>query len=113
MKLPSIIKIPHYQRFNYEPRYYDPVKEDIEERRKKARRQLESEKRRNGQSRARLEGAFTRRAHYEDNSSFLRLIVGVILFSGVVGFLYFGNIALYLTVAAVFVYLVLKKVVFR
>lgn len=110
MKLPSIIIIPSYQRFKYEPRFYDPIKEEIDGRRKRIRRQIEGEKRRGTySSRNRLEGAFTRRVPYEGKSSFIRLAVGVILFSGVVGFLYFGNIAVYITIAIVLGYLISKK----
>ena len=110
MKLPSIINIPAYQRFKYEPRFYDPIKEEIDGRRKRIRRQIEGEKRRGTySSRNRLEGAFTRRVPHEGKSSFLRLTIGVILFSGVVGFLYFGNIAIYITIAIVLGYLISKK----
>jgi len=114
MKLPSIIKIPSYHRFNYEPRHYDPIKEDIDERRKRAKRILDIDKK-SGKysSRERMEGAFTRRVPHESTSPFLRLIIAAILFSGVVGFLYFGNIAIYITTAVVLGYLVLKKVVFK
>ncbi|MDX1314502.1 MAG: hypothetical protein R3356_03285 [Eudoraea sp.] len=112
MKFPSIIKIPSYQRFNYEPRYYDPIKEDIEERRQKYRKQMDAEGRRRS-SRSRIEGSFRRRANVNDNSGFLRLGVGALLFGGIVGFLYFGNIAVYITGAVAFIYLVLKKFVFR
>ncbi|MEH0157789.1 hypothetical protein V6R21_27110 [Limibacter armeniacum] len=40
-KFPSIFKIPNYRRFDYEPRYYDPVKERIEEREKLIKAQME------------------------------------------------------------------------
>ena len=110
MKLPSIINIPAYQRFKYEPRFYDPIKEDIDSRTKRIRRQIEGEKRRGTfSSNSRIEGSFTRRVPYEGNSSFLRLIVAAILCSGVVGFLYFGNIAIYVTLALVLGYMVSKK----
>ncbi len=114
MKLPSIIKIPAYQRFNYEPRYYDPVKEDIEERTRRIRRRIEADKKHGlYPSNGRLEGAFMRRVPHEDNASFIRLMVGVTLFSGVVGYLYFGNIAVYIASGLVLAYLVLKKLVRR
>ena len=32
MKFPSLIKIPRHQRFHLKPRYYDPIKEDVENR---------------------------------------------------------------------------------
>ena len=110
MKLPSIINIPAYQRFKYEPRFYDPIKEDIDGRRERIKRQIEGDRRRGtDSSRTRLQGAFARRVPHEGKSSFLRLTIGVILFSGVVGFLYFGNIAVYITVAIVLGYLISKK----
>jgi hypothetical protein len=110
MKLPSIINIPSFQRFKYEPRYYDPIKEDIDGRRMRIKRQIEGEKRRGEDSgKTRLEGAFVRRTAPGGSISFLRLIVAAILFSGVVGFLYFGNVALYLTIAVVLGYLISKK----
>ena len=110
MKLPSIINIPAYQRFKYEPRFYDPIKEEIDGRRKRIRRQIDGDKRRGTySSTTRLEGAFARRVPHEGKSSFIRLTIGVILFSGVVGFLYFGNIAVYITIAVVLGYLIAKK----
>jgi hypothetical protein len=112
MKLPSILKIPSYQRFNYEPRYYDPIKEDIEERRKKFKKQMDADGKRRS-SRSRIEGSFRRRAQAEDNSGFLRLGIAALLFGGAVGFLYFGNIAVYITGAVAFIYLILRKFIFR
>ena len=32
MKLPSLSKLPKYRRFDFQPRYYDPVKEELQER---------------------------------------------------------------------------------
>ena len=114
MKLPSIINIPSYQRFKFEPRHYDPIKEDIDGRRQRVRRILNVDKK-NGKhnSRERLEGAFSRRVPHDAESPFLRLIIAAILFSGVVGFLFFGNIAIYITTAVVLGYLVLKKTIFK
>ena len=110
MKLPSIINIPAYQRFKFEPRFYDPIKDDIDGRRKRIRRQIDGDKRRGtDSSRTRLEGSFARRVPHVGKSSFLRLIVGAILFSGVVGYLFYGNIALYITMALVLGYLISKK----
>ena len=109
MKLPSIIKIPSYQKFNYEPRFYDPIKENIDERTSRIKRKLAADKKAGHDSRARLEGAFVRRVEHEKYSSLIRLSVGVILFSGVIGFLYFGNIAIYITTALVVGYILFNK----
>lgn len=114
MKLPSIIKIPAYERFKYEPRFYDPIKEDIDGRRERVRRQIEGEKRRGTySSRTRLEGSFIRPSTTPGQTSFLRLIIAGILFSGIVGFLYVGNIAIYITTAVVFGYVLYKKFISR
>ena len=32
MKFRSFVKLPRYKRFDFEPRYYDPVKEEVEKR---------------------------------------------------------------------------------
>ncbi len=39
-KFPSIFKIPSYKTFFYEPRYYDPIKEDIKKREQKIKLEL-------------------------------------------------------------------------
>lgn len=43
MKFPSIFRTSTYQRFDIKPRYYDPVKEEIEERTSRIRRELQEE----------------------------------------------------------------------
>jgi Flp pilus assembly protein TadB len=43
MKLPTIFKTASHQRFAIKPRYYDPIKEEIEERTSRIRRELEEE----------------------------------------------------------------------
>lgn len=39
MKLPSLVKIPRNKRFEFRPRYYDPIKEELLERVEKIKRQ--------------------------------------------------------------------------
>jgi len=114
MKVPSLLKIPRHQRFNYEPRYYDPIKEEIDEKRSRIRRILNADKKSGkSPSHTRLEGAFSRKLDYQMESPFLRLFIGGVLFTGVVGFLYFGNIAVYITISLVLGYLVLKKFILK
>lgn len=43
MKFPSIFKTSSPQRFGIQPRYYDPVKEEIEERTSRIKKELEAE----------------------------------------------------------------------
>lgn len=44
MKVPSIFRLPKYQRFEIQPRYYDPVKEDIEKRTDRIRKEIRNQK---------------------------------------------------------------------
>lgn len=113
MKIPSIFRIPRHQRFEIQPRYYDPIKEEIEEKRKKVRRTMElrkkqglSEKPHYGE---RLEGAFQRHAPRKDNSSTIRFGLAIMLFGGAVAYLYFGNIALYIVAGLAMLFLIVKK----
>lgn len=43
-KLPSFIKLPRNKTFDFQPRYYDAEKEELEERKARILRQLEAEK---------------------------------------------------------------------
>ena len=113
MKIPSFFRLPRHQKFEIQPRHYDPIKDEIDQRRNRIRRVLEVD-RKNGVDQTykpgdRLEGAFKRNARPKDNSTFLRLGLGAILFGGVVGYLYFGDYALYFTLGIAMVYLLLKK----
>lgn len=40
MKLPSIVKLPKNRGFNYKPRYYDPVIEELQERVRKIKAEM-------------------------------------------------------------------------
>ena len=44
-KIPSIFRTAKHNRFNYEPRYYDPIKEELEERESRIRTELNMESR--------------------------------------------------------------------
>lgn len=43
MKFPSIFKTASHQRFAIKPRYYDPIKEEIEERTSRIKKELQEE----------------------------------------------------------------------
>ena len=40
MKLPSLTRLPKNRRFNFQPRYYDPIKEEIEERTSRIKKEI-------------------------------------------------------------------------
>jgi len=92
MKFPSFIKVPKSRQFGIEPRYYDPVKEQIKERTEFLKREME------GGSSENYTGSrisFERRTDAVPRASMLQMLIAAILGLLVVGWLYFGNDALY------------------
>ena len=110
MKFPSIIKTPKNRRFELVPRYYDPVKEELEERTRRIKREMEVE---NPETQAQktnsgdyLPGriSFERRTG-SSNTSLLQLIIAATLGITVVGWLYYGNQVFYALWVVVPIYL--------
>ena len=103
MRLPSIIKKPKYQRFHITPRYYDPVKEDIEIRTSRIKQELglSDQAKITPGYQSQISGSFRKHMKHAksggvDQTSMLRLIILVVLVLFVGGFLYIGTEILYL-----------------
>lgn len=112
MKLPSITKIPKYQKFSYTPRFYDPIKEDIEQRTERIKRDLEGNLNPNDQSPMR--NAFRRKSAANRKSNIIQLLLIILLLGTFFGYIYFGNEVIYLFIVVIpFYILVRKKVWFR
>lgn len=116
MKIPSLFRIPRYQRFSIEPRYYDPIKEEIEARARLTREEPEPEDARTPAVRrpSDIAGAFTGHSRRKDGSATItQLIIMLLLGVAVFGYLYLGNVALYLsgTLTTVLVYLKIKRII--
>ena len=112
-KFPSLIRLPKHKRFNFEPRYYDPVKEDIENRIAQIKSEMgEVEE---GQYRSSIHGAFRRNQGSVSSGSagLIQLIVFIVLFGGFVGWLFYGDIILYALSAFIplYFFLRLRKVI--
>ena len=123
MKLPSLFKIPSHQRFNYTPRYYDEIKEDIQERTERIRRELEQEgvlersgnEQETGEYKSRISGSFSRRAQYRksvNRSSLIQFGIFILLMGGFVGYLFYGSDVIYgfLLLVPLYAFLRLKKI---
>jgi len=96
MKVPSLIKLPDHQRFYVKPRYYDPIKEEVENRERLIIAEINAEKKKGTYvPGTRISNAFNRGMTKKDNSSILRFLFVILLFGGVMGYMYYGNIALY------------------
>lgn len=93
MKFPSIIKTPKYNRFNFEPRYYDPIKEEIEEKFRMARAKTKagsSEKHTSS-----ISAAFSKRQKKSSQTSTIQLVIAIALMGTFVGWLFYGNQVFY------------------
>ncbi len=110
MKIPSLIKIPRHQRFYIKPRYYDPVKEDVENRERLIIAEINAEKKKGTYTPgARISSAFNRQKSKKDDSNVLRFLFVISLFGGTVGYLYFGQIAIYFSFGLIALYYIIKR----
>ena len=41
--MPSLVKLPRHRKFDFEPRFYDPIKEEIEERVSKIHKEMDED----------------------------------------------------------------------
>lgn len=78
MKIPSLMKINKHKRFNFEPRYYDPIKERIDEKIEQARRENSDSEEKAGYS-ARISEAFHNRQRKAQSVGSFRLVFILVL----------------------------------
>lgn len=125
---PFLSKVPKYKRFNIEPRHYDPAKEELDQRKERIRREVESERRRaaglDPNVAGQEPGAYLRansirshrsvaqeRSQQDRTANFTRLGIITVLVGGGMGWLYFGTDALIpvALVACAFLYFRIRK----
>ena len=104
MKFPSLFgRTPSYHRFEYKPRYYDPQKEEREERDRRIREELQMDKEKtavNDDYRSRMRGSFRqamRRAKpgSETSAAMIRLAVLMFITLFLIAYLTWGYVAIY------------------
>lgn len=105
MKFLSIFtKAPQHQRFQFRPRYYDPQREEIQERENRIRLELEREQGRmpadGGNHRSRIAGAFQaarRRSTPTQSGMTILLRLGALLFLSIflMAFITWGKVVFY------------------
>ncbi len=102
MRFPSLFRLPQSQRFHIQPRYYDPVKEEIKERTERIKREMQT-----GEKSDYTPGniSFERKTRSTPSASFLQLVIAAILGTLLVGWFYYGNDVFYLLWLAVPVYI--------
>jgi len=114
IKFPSLFgRIPRHQKFSYEPRYYDPKKEEREAREARIRQELngpqEDYSTTNYKSRISVAFKSSRRRNKASNPELSALVMrlGILLLLSIliVAWLQWGGVALYLLVLVIPVYL--------
>jgi len=107
MKFPSLFgRTPSHRRFEYRPRFYDPQKEEREERDRRIREELALEKEKVeennavGDYRSRIRGSFQRsrrraKPSSETNAILIRLAVLLFIAIFLIAYLTWGNVVFY------------------
>ena len=120
MKMPSLFRTPGHKRFNLTPRYYDPVKEEMDARIAQIKAEMEGEKK-DGEidedfrktSHMRISGSFERRAVRRGPINIMQMVILALLIGLIAGYWYFGNLGLYviITISSVLLYLKIKRII--
>ncbi|WP_462254347.1 hypothetical protein [Ekhidna sp.] len=106
MRFPSLFRLPKHQQFRIQPRYYDPVKEEIEERTERIKEQMDGEATGNYQP---TKISFKRKTKSAPSTSMIQLGIAALLGVMVLGWLQFGNeIFNYILWASIPLYLVYR-----
>jgi hypothetical protein len=117
MKLPSLFKTSQHMRFEIKPRYYDPIKEEIEQRTSRIKRELIAEGQLSDDTDntdpktfgvgSSIRGSFTQGGQIRGRSSsvltsagLLRLLIFLLLLGGIFGYIYYGEIIFHILLYA-------------
>jgi uncharacterized membrane protein YhaH (DUF805 family) len=113
MKLPSLVRVPKYRRFNFEPRHYDPIKEELKNRTERIENELKSSKDVKMDEfavRQRISEAFVRdRNKTGGNLGSTQLFFVALISASFVGFWYIGLPAFIITGVIIFLYILYQK----
>jgi len=111
MKFPSFIKTAKHERFHYEPRYYDPIKEEIQGKIAAAKRQTELGKKHTELYSLNISAGFSKRERKSNQSSWVQMAIAAVLMGSFIGWLYLGEdfFYVYLFLMPVYLYFRLKK----
>lgn len=110
-KLPSIAKTPKYKVFSYQPRHYDPVKDEFEERVRRAEEQARADRNSPEYSSERaIRGAMRKHSRLQRKGADFSQLFFVIGFGGIAAlYMAYGNVALLALVAFLYLYIRYKR----
>lgn len=107
MKIPSLTKIPSHQKFKYEPRFYDPIKEEIAERTKRIKSQMNGDF--DSGYGSTIRQSFKRRSRENQQSNITQVLIILLLVGTFTGYFYYGNVAFYIIMVLAPLYILIKK----
>lgn len=106
MNFSFLKRVPKNKRFFYEPRYYDPIKEEIKYRTETIRKEISREKK--GNYHSMISEGFARKERRASKASSMQLILIALLIGGFTGYIYFGNTALWIFMGLFAVYIFIR-----
>ncbi|UXX78359.1 hypothetical protein N7E81_13435 [Reichenbachiella carrageenanivorans] len=104
MKFPSLIRTSKFSQFHYEPRYYDPIKEEIEGKLKAARANQNNPSDTPSYTSS-ISAAFRKRERKSNQASVVQMLIAAAMLLTFVGWVFYGNQVFY-------VYLLLSPLYF-
>lgn len=111
MRFPSLFRLPKHQQFRIQPRYYDPVKEEIRERTERIKERMDGKEDGSYQS---SKISFKRKAKSAPATSMIQLGIAALLGLMVLGWLQFGNEVFYYVLWIILpIYLIYRLKTFR
>lgn len=107
MKVPSIFRLPKYQRFEIRPRYYDPVKEDIDKRTSRIRQQINNEK--SGIKTESIRDAYEARRNSNKSADLFQVLMIGIISVALGGYIFYGANIYYALLLLIPLYIFLRR----
>lgn len=107
MKVPSIFRLPKYQRFEIQPRYYDPVKEDLEKRTSKIRQEMKLE--REGKKVESIRYAFSARKSSDKSANLFQVLMIIIISVALGGYIFYGANVYFALLLLIPLYIILRR----
>jgi hypothetical protein len=113
MKIPSLVRVPKYRRFNFEPRHYDPIKEDLKNRTELIEQQLKNNSSETA-IKQRISETFVRDKHRTGGKiNGLQIALVFLLSATFVGYVYIDFYAFFITGVIISIYVLFKVGMFK
>ncbi len=107
MKVPSIFRLPRYQRFEIQPRHYNPVKEDIENRTSRIRQELKLKK--EGKDVESIRDVYRSKKASDRSADLFQVLMVIIISVALGGYIFYGASVYFALLLLVPLYIILRR----